>query len=458
MYASIAIYAGDLYVLVSALMIISFIQEEFMSALIRLFCVLLLAAWAGCKNNNIPVEAPGSGEFPLSHTFILSSPNDPRLPSPLTEHTSLSASEHAFVKFAATRTVQLDDSLDPSEYWNLLTTELANKAKLPPPKYARAYALVHAAMYDALLSSHGTRRRDLLSRTVAAGAAAKVLTYLFPDDEALINERAASQIGTAHGSALGRIQRSWALGTAVGSLAVEYGKSDGSSAVFTGTPPTGDGIWTGTNPVLPMAGTWKTWVLTSGSEFQPEPPYPYGSHEDSVDVDEVYQVSLVRTTEQIAIVHKWADVSPPAIWNGHLGDRTSVNVHPLASARAYAYLNVAMYDAFVACWQCKYTFWTARPIQRIAGLVTVIPTPNFPSYTSGHSTISAAAGKVLGELFPAEASFFAGEAEEAAASRLYGGIHFRHDNDQGAEVGLKIGDKVISVMRQDAPLPLMASN
>ncbi|HMI30477.1 MAG TPA: phosphatase PAP2 family protein, partial [Candidatus Limnocylindrales bacterium] len=71
----------------------------------------------------------------------------------------------------------------------------------------------------------------------------------------------------------------------------------------------------------------------------------------------------------------------------------------------------------------------------------------FPSYTSGHSTISAAAAKVMGEVFPAEADFFQEQAEEAAMSRLYGGIHFRHDNEQGTFVGAIIGDRVVERMR-----------
>ena len=171
--------------------------------------------------------------------------------------------------------------------------------------------------------------------------------------------------------------------------------------------PSGDGIWTGTNPVLPMCGTWKTWVLSSGSEFQPEPPYAFGSVEDLRDVDEVYEVSLHRTPEEIAIVHKWADLPPPTIWNHLLNQRIeSQGLDIVTSARASAYANVAMADAFIECWNCKYKYWIARPFQRIPGLVTVIPTPNFPTYTSGHSTISAAVAEVLSEQFPSESEYF----------------------------------------------------
>src|SRR5437773_7942777 len=109
------------------------------------------------------------------------------------------------------------------------------------------------------------------------------------------------------------------------------------------------------------------------------------------------------------------------------------------AARAQAFLDVAMADAFIECWACKFKYWIARPFQRIPGLVTVITTPNFPTYTSGHSTISAAAAAVMGEVFPAERDYFIQQSEEAAMSRLYGGIHFRHDNEEGTRVGIEIG-------------------
>jgi hypothetical protein len=147
-------------------------------------------------------------------------------------------------------------------------------------------------------------------------------------------------------------------------------------------------------------------------------------------------------------VHKWADVSPPAIWNEILNARIeSRGLSGIEAARAHAFLNVAMADAFIECWACKYTYWTARPFHRIPGLVTVIATPNFPTYTSGHSTISAAAAVVLGAVFPDERDYFLQQSLEAAMSRLYGGIHFRHDNEQGTVCGTLIGEKVVRRMR-----------
>jgi hypothetical protein len=172
------------------------------------------------------------------------------------------------------------------------------------------------------------------------------------------------------------------------------------------------------------------------------------------ELEDVYRASLVLTQEQIAIARKWADWPPPTLWNDELNRRLSVRRWPLVrSARASAYLNAAMFDAFVSCWRTKYRYWTARPYMRLRGrtpmFTTVVTTPNLPSYTSGHATVSGAAAVVLAELFPDEAALFHAQAEEAAVSRFFGGIHFQHDNDEGLAVGRRIGAKAVRRMRGD---------
>ena len=274
-----------------------------------------------------------------------------------------------------------------------------------------------------------------------------MLTHLFPSAAADIAAAAQAQLV---GEGRRTLLRSWRLGVRVGVLVVFYGQHDRSNTPFLGTIPTGPGIWSGTNPVLPTCGEWKTWILRAGDEFKPEPPYEFESPQDLADVTEVLEVSLHRTPEQIAVVHKWADLPPPVIWCGLLNDRIAARHLSLRrAARAHAFLNVTMYDAFVSCWSTKYVYWTARPFMRITdpAFTTVIPTPNFPSYTSGHSTISAAAAGVMGELFPDEARYFQSQVAEAAISRLWGGIHFTHDNNQGSAVGRRIGEKAVHVMR-----------
>ena len=120
-----------------------------------------------------------------------------------------------------------------------------------------------------------------------------------------------------------------------------------------------------------------------------------------------------------------------------------------------ALLNVAMADAGVAAWDAKYAYWSPRPENAIRDLGLdrrwnpYLVTPFFPAYVSGHATYSGAAGEVLAHLFPGEAPLFKAKAEEAAMSRMYGGIHFRSDSEVGLRMGRAIGRRVVERARRD---------
>ena len=104
-----------------------------------------------------------------------------------------------------------------------------------------------------------------------------------------------------------------------------------------------------------------------------------------------------------------------------------------------ALLNIALMDAAIACWDTKFFYFNPRPSQVDSRIKTVTGLPNFPSYTSGHSTFSGAAATVLGHLIPAKAAEFTAMAKEASLSRLYGGIHYRSDCEQGLICGQRVG-------------------
>jgi len=425
--------------------------------------LLAFALFAGCTpHSTAPRLATPTGEA-ASGSFLLGEALERALPAPGTEADQASALDQAMARAAASgRAVpgRAADAIHPSVQWNELTRSIAAAAKLPPPLFARAYALVSVAAADAITAGSRAGREGTPARCLIAGAASEVLLDLFPAGRPAIEAALGEEVALASTVGQGTVLRGLALGRIAGRVAVRRGHADGSDQVFTGSNPVGDGQWTGTNPVLPACGTWRTWIATSGAEFPSEPPYAFGSPEDLADVAAVVAAAAALTPEQVAIVHKWGDVSPPAIWNGLLNERiVSRQLDDAAAARAHAFLNMAMADAFIACWATKYTYWTARPVHRIPGLVPVIPTPNFPSYTSGHSTISAAAAAVLAETFPDEAGFLRDQAEEAALSRLWGGIHFPHDNDQGLAVGTRLGAKVVARMRaveERRPSPALA--
>jgi membrane-associated phospholipid phosphatase len=115
----------------------------------------------------------------------------------------------------------------------------------------------------------------------------------------------------------------------------------------------------------------------------------------------------------------------------------------------FAALNTAQADAFITCWDSKFNYWSERPVTAIRREIDptwspYITTPPFPSYVSGHSTTSGAASEVLARYFPRDARELRAWAQEAAVSRLYGGIHFRSDNDAGLALGKQVAGAAIA--------------
>jgi membrane-associated phospholipid phosphatase len=110
---------------------------------------------------------------------------------------------------------------------------------------------------------------------------------------------------------------------------------------------------------------------------------------------------------------------------------------------------MAIADAGVACWDAKYYYHYPRPIQTMPGFKTILGTPNFPAYTSGHAAFSGAAAEVLAHFFPSQASQFRTWAEEAAMSRIYGGIHYQFDADAGLDQGRKSAAYSVARAKQD---------
>jgi hypothetical protein len=182
----------------------------------------------------------------------------------------------------------------------------------------------------------------------------------------------------------------------------------------------------------------RTWLLDSASQFRPAAPPAYGSPTFQAALEEVRRVARERTAEQTKIARKWNDADPWAMWNETAS--TAIQRHHLSdidAARVLAVLNIAATDAVVACFEAKYHYWSIRPSQADTTLVLAdsVGLPNFPSYPSGHACSAGAFDGVLGAYFPQDRAEFTRIAEEQAMSRLYGGIHYRFDNDGGLALG-----------------------
>jgi membrane-associated phospholipid phosphatase len=194
------------------------------------------------------------------------------------------------------------------------------------------------------------------------------------------------------------------------------------------------------------AGQVRSWNLTAQDVINNRPPAPPSTSSEQMrhELEEVKWYAENATREQWRIVHFWADgagtYTPPGHWNYVASEYIAqANMSEVRAARAFALLNMALHDAAVSCWDAKYFYFNPRPTQLDPSIKTSTGIPNFPAYVSGHSTFSAAAAEVLGYLFPTASQTFADMAQEASLSRLYGGIHYRSDCEEGLKLGRRVG-------------------
>ncbi len=156
------------------------------------------------------------------------------------------------------------------------------------------------------------------------------------------------------------------------------------------------------------------------------------------------------TDEQIAIA-KYFSVGPPTKQWTPIIDRLidTYNVNPPRAARIIAATHAAINDSFVITWYLKNMFDIARPDQLDSEIEPAIPTPHFPAYPSGHAAVSGCAQVVLSYFFPAEKNRLKEIAEENSLSRLYAGVHFAIDNDEGLRLGRQVGKYVIAQLKKE---------
>ncbi len=123
--------------------------------------------------------------------------------------------------------------------------------------------------------------------------------------------------------------------------------------------------------------------------------------------------------------------------------------NPPRAARVYALVSAVTYDAFIANHESKYTYWYIRPPQLDSAIVPSISLPNHPSYPSNHAAVSTARMTVMGYLFPQHANEAQAIANEAAESRVWGGIHYRMDLNAGFPLGRAVAQKFIDWANKD---------
>jgi len=320
-----------------------------------------------------------------------------------------------------------------------------------------------------------------------AGAAERILAYLFPNEpvrtfRALADEAVNSRLW-AGANYRSDVTRARALGQRVAGQVLERAKVDGSTNTgFSHPALSGEAYWSPTPPAYepPIGGpvgTWRPWLMSSPGQLRNVIPGPsaYGSQKFLDQLLEVLSVSETLTTEQRQTAFFWDDgpgtFTPAGHWFEIAIDLAKAfKAGKEQTARVFAYLGAVEGDAAIAFFEAKYYWWSIRPLTAMWRLCDsnsrlctepevaanparaplrdvwfpIIATPAFPAYPGGHSTFSGGAGRLLTYFFPAAGQELNKLAQEAADSRLYGGIHFDEDNDAGLVLGRAIADLAIA--------------
>lgn len=403
--------------------------------------------------------------------------------------------------------------------WYALTLQLIQQTPgFSPPVAARAMAYISLSLYESVVpgmpgyQSLAGQLNDLSSLpwaqpdeplhwpTVANASMATMVRMMFPtvsaDNKARIDllERSLPlkytqdfdpNIITADIS-----NRSETFGKLMAMAIMTWARTDGgheawgplrrSRAIY--VPPSGTGKWTATPPafaapLLPYWGQNRPIVLKSAADCPAPPPPAYSEDPGSgfyKDGLEVYQIAKAATQEQRQFALYWADdagktPTPAGHWAYIANDLLRARKADLGTAaETFARLNVAMSDAFVAAWATKYSLSVIRPVTYVQLVIdsnwapTLLPTPPFPDYPSGHAVQSSSAQAVLSRVFGANTEFvdnthndrgwgprtfksFQAAADEAAMSRVYGGIHYRFSSEGGKPQGLCVANKVLAL-------------
>jgi PAP2 superfamily protein len=379
-------------------------------------------------------------------------------------------------------------------------------AGFSPPVASRAFGYAGLGLYEGLVPGmdgfrslggvlQGTghvpsagKNQSYVWPSVANAALASILRSLFPTAPAghlaavdALENRFADRF--RRGVPPGVDARSVARGRDVAAAVFDWSKTDGGHEGYLRnfppyTPPAGPGLWVRTpsgfaSALQPFWGRNRCFAIGGGAACGPGDPPSYSEAPGSAfhhEALEVYEAVNGRSVEQEAIARFWSDdpgatATPP-------GHSISITTQVLrregsslaTAAEAYARVGMAVCDAFVACWHQKYIYNLLRPVTYVQRLLDpnwlpILVTPPFPEYPSGHSVQSGAAFQILTDLFGRDYRFtdhthdnrglaarsfgsFFEAADEAAISRVYGGIHFRAAIVNGVAQGKCIGSAV----------------
>ena len=276
--------------------------------------------------------------------------------------------------------------------------------------------------------------------SVTAAAAAYMLVYFFPEktDSIMQMAHAASQSRINAGVQFqSDIDAGWKLGEQVAKEIIEKAKNDGSAIKWDGNMNKDPKKWTGAYPMGITLPLFTPIVIRSADQFRLPPPPGFEN-----DMNELKNYKQNFNSRSLA--YYWASHGPE-VWNDLASQKMfeyRMSDDAPAVSRVYTVLNVAYHDAVIAIFDSKYAYWGIRPSQYDTTYKSLITTPPFPGYPSGHAGGAGTTAAVMEYFFPADAKLFWQMAQDCADSRFYAGIHFRTDNEAALRMGKELGKYV----------------
>ena len=407
-------------------------------------------------------------------TWVLTAGNEMQVKAPPAETSSQTQTELAELRQlqkerspSANTAIQYYNAVPATQRWNDLAFALARADKQSTNSQARLAAILHTALHDAVIATWAAKyqfnrkppgqvARDLTSvvtvtgegagsepsypseHAAIAGTTVGVLTAFFPKQEATMKAMAA-ELGQTR-LLMGANYRSdvdagLALGDAVAQTALARAATDGSGTKWTGTIPSGPGLWVGKDPLEPLQGTYKPWLMTRGDQFRPGPPPDFGSPEFQEEMAVLKRINSSPTPSQRAIALNVAAKSFDRLWEPAyalvLRERLSVP----REVRLLAPLAALQFDAYIAAHDVKYTYWRLRPNMADPTIVPLIGLPNHPAYVSNATIFSSAVAELVGHMFPRDKALWRYMGDEAGLSRIYAGIHYPSDERASNQMG-----------------------
>ena len=377
--------------------------------------------------------------------------------------------------------------------WNRVLQETIRTPGQQPPTIfpVRSFAMMHAAMFDAVNSIDGSYTPYLTNvpgsknasiEAAAAQAAHDVLAALYPTRQDVFGMELANSFD---GIEPNRLRQGVRVGEIVAARLLAARANDG----WTVTPP----------PYVlpPSPGNWQPapapagfthypgvtpFAITSNTQFAPNPPPSLMSAEYAADFNEVKEIgsatSATRTADQTLVARLWANVNTPTtvffVWNNVARtvalDQETTTVE---NARLFALINIAFHDSLLITFTSKFQHGLWRPVTAIrradedgnpdtaqdSGWSPLIGNPPYPTYAGNHAAIGTSQSTTLALFFGRDDiafqhtwegvggatrfyQSFTAMANEEERSRVYGGIHFTFDQVAGQAVGRNVGNYI----------------